>query len=452
MPTCQYQLLEYKCGLNSPPDNDLCILHNPDPEKDKELFEQTLNSELSRQEESDDVEEVDLSGVHFVTRVNWGVPSTGNRQDSFISLLHQRSMALSIPDRAALGGGKQFRKRVTFENAQFHQPPSFDHAEFHQDAAFGGVTFHQGASFESTAFRQNVRFWLAEFHGDNTWGAHFGGAEFSRDASFGSVNFHSRAYFGDAKSHQDAEFLDVEFHQDASFYRVEFRGRAFFSSAEFHRDAMFGAVKFYRNLWFDGVKFNQDASFFVVEMDPFRNVSFRGLTVGARLRFHGVKFPNHDRKGDGWVRFQEVIIQPEAEVIFEDVDLSHTSFLRTDLRSIHFRNVGWAINKERPWFIGRVMRRNALYDQLEMGRIQAKGDSPSPAPITPTPQLVGELYRQLRQNFEQDRQEIEAGDFFIGQMDMRRRVEGQRGSITLGIYRFIALYGESYSRTTLIPS
>ena len=55
-----------------------------------------------------------------------------------------------------------------------------------------------------------------------------------------------------------------------------------------------------------------------------------------------------------------------------------------------------------------------------------------------------------RINFEQDRQEIEAGDFFIGQMDMRRRVEGQRGSITLGIYRFIALYGESYSRTTLL--
>ena len=35
--------------------------------------------------------------------------------------------------------------------------------------------------------------------------------------------------------------------------------------------------------------------------------------------------------------------------------------------------------------------------------------------------LVAEEYRQLRLNYESNRQEAEAGAFYIGQMEMRRR-------------------------------
>ncbi len=61
---------------------------------------------------------------------------------------------------------------------------------------------------------------------------------------------------------------------------------------------------------------------------------------------------------------------------------------------------------------------------------------------------AAELYRQLRVNLEENRQHIEAGDFYVGQMDMRLR-DSSLGGLhrrLLRLYGVAALYGESYWR------
>lgn len=64
--------------------------------------------------------------------------------------------------------------------------------------------------------------------------------------------------------------------------------------------------------------------------------------------------------------------------------------------------------------------------------------------------MVTSLYRQLRLNYEGNRQEAEAGHFYIGQMEMRRRDRSYFWlyRFILEIYRVLGMYGESYVRPT----
>lgn len=62
--------------------------------------------------------------------------------------------------------------------------------------------------------------------------------------------------------------------------------------------------------------------------------------------------------------------------------------------------------------------------------------------------LVADVYRQLRINLEGTRQEIEAADFYIGQMKMRRRDSSYDliYRVLLAVYRIVGMYGQSYWR------
>ncbi len=78
---------------------------------------------------------------------------------------------------------------------------------------------------------------------------------------------------------------------------------------------------------------------------------------------------------------------------------------------------------------------------------------------------VAQLYRRLRRNYESNYRFAEAGEFFIGEMEMRRldvntkfkskRIREiilwfKRNFFLLGIYKHISLYGESYVRPAIL--
>jgi len=277
---------------------------------------------------------------------------------------------------------------VDWSNRLFHQWPHFAGAQFHQRASFMGAQFHQGADFEG-----------AQFHGE---------------ASFRDAQFHQRAYFGDAQFHQHASFWGAQFHQ-----------RAYFGDAQFHQRAYFGDAQFRGEVRFPGTRFSLAAE-----------TDFSGSTVGGHLHFVRADFPKGEDTGR--VLFSDVVMEKDGEVLFEGLDLSRASFLRTDLSRVRFRDVRWATRTERVWAIPWLKApRQVLFDHLEKEE----------------PHLVGELYRQLRLNLEPARQEIEAGDFYIGQMDMRRQdTEHFHWSYRwlLGFYRFVALYGESWQRPLVL--
>ena len=84
-----------------------------------------------------------------------------------------------------------------------------------------------------------------------------------------------------------------------------------------------------------------------------------------------------------------------------------------------------------------------VFDHLRL-KSEDKGDA--------TPRLVADLYRQLRLNLEGSKQEIEAAYFYVGQMDMRLLDPDIPWwhKIPLRVYRWSAMYGESWYRPLAI--
>ncbi|MCJ7498312.1 MAG: hypothetical protein MUO78_09320 [candidate division Zixibacteria bacterium] len=103
--------------------------------------------------------------------------------------------------------------------------------------------------------------------------------------------------------------------------------------------------------------------------------------------------------------------------------MSKSRFLETDLRKVEFVDVDWYKKKGR----------NKIFDEI----MAVPYDYP----------LVSQVYRRLRANYEENLNYAEAGDFHIGEMEMRRK--GEKNIFNKGIiwlYKLISNYGESYRR------
>jgi hypothetical protein len=83
----------------------------------------------------------------------------------------------------------------------------------------------------------------------------------------------------------------------------------------------------------------------------------------------------------------------------------------------------------------------AVWDELEPGKRKNYA-------------LIGKLYRQLKHNYEEQRDPITAGDFHFGEMHMRRLGKPpknrflcflKRNLSFLALYRWISGYGEDYA-------
>lgn len=105
--------------------------------------------------------------------------------------------------------------------------------------------------------------------------------------------------------------------------------------------------------------------------------------------------------------------EPE-KVVFDNVDLSNCRFLNTDLSKIDFRDVRWDNNP----LDRRAVRDewDGQYEWEEKEKKWVRKKDPEP----PDFKRVEQLYCQLRVNYEGKLRYEEAGDFHIGQMEMRR--------------------------------
>ena len=389
----------------------LCILHDPSSDKDRALFLATLKARVER-EEKVQLEEADLATWH----VNLGgvVFPPGFRW-------------------ADVSGGRPLGNGVTFSRATFTGDADFWRARFSAD--FVGAQFSGNANFAAATFSGGVFFQGATFTGN----ADFGGATFAGVTAFGGATFTGNAQFGGA-TFGDTFFQGAHFSGRADFGRARFSAATEFAVAQFTGDANFQGATFTRNATFWGATFSGDADF--------SEATFEKSLLFVRTRFPqatGANPPGASRPGT--VRFNGVTLREPEGVLFQDVDLSRTSFLGTDLRpgtdlrKVRFINVRWAERSEwlRPWPTRRRFR--ILYDD-------PRATGAKHADETRYHQAA-EMYRQLRLNMEESKQEIEAGDFYIGQMDMRRHDTHSPWfyrAVGLWLYWFAALYGENFSR------
>lgn len=214
----------------------------------------------------------------------------------------------------------------------------------------------------------------------------FSDAQFDNIAVFSQTQFNNITVFSKAHFNKRVHFSGAQFNKEAKVYFsfVQFKESAFFNGAQFYK-ATFEDVIFCGAGYFIDTKFlssNEDLNSFenVIPLIPFENV----------ISFENVEF-HHPEK----VRFQ-------------NVDLSNVSFLNTDVSKVEFLDVNW---RKIPLLKLKfhVGSRLSVIDETRIGK-----------DYSTTYGVVAQLYRRLRRNYETNYRFAEAGDFFIGEMEMRR--------------------------------
>lgn len=338
---------------------------------------------------------------------------------------------------------------VDFHFAEFTgKVANFAGASFGKD---GGTNFSliqfsggDGANFSSTRFsgKGQANFSTTNFSGRG--GANFNKAEFTCS---GGANFSLAQLTGKSK----ANFVNAKFAGDGpvNFSRARFSGGsgADFSDAEFHCPA--------------GVSFSGS--------------SFSG---GGRILFSGRTFCHGTP-----VDFQDISFEYPDRVTFSVVDLSRARFLFTDVTRINFIRISWCGRRyNSSLFSGRVKVYDELFQERgrmlryvqRLARVLGIGKLMSgvtrfsrfldrfgtlarsarlsllncvrvwSAPKEEKHWEVYRLYNQLMENYTRNYRYHEAGDFFAGQMEMRRRENFENPLVRVGLwlYRLVSLFGE----------
>jgi uncharacterized protein YjbI with pentapeptide repeats len=386
----------------------LCILHDPDQNKNAERFAQALVERIAGEEADPNIEQINLVGVVFIQRANFT--------------------------------GQAFTKAVNFAEAGFPLGADFSHAHFGGVVAFVDAQFGRNAAFNSAHFGGEAYFRDARFGG----GAYFRDARFGGEAAFRGAKFGGRAYFVDAQFGSRASFWDVQLVGDAYFADAHFDGEANFSDTRFGGDAYFADAHFDGEANFSDTQFGGEAYFEGARFGG--RASFSRAVVKSLLSFVGRQtfLPG---SSDAAAVFHELEPESTHRLRFQDVDLSRVSFRNTDVSQVHFVGCAWA-QKSQPliWPLPLprpTQERLVIYEELHLDQAKEKRED-----VRADFPLVAERYRQLRLNLETSRQEAEAGHFYVGQMEMRRQDPSYSRPYcwALAAYRVLAMFGESYLR------
>jgi uncharacterized protein YjbI with pentapeptide repeats len=272
----------------------------------------------------------------------------------------------------------------------------------------------------------------------------FTGFIFPNEISFSHYLFEKPVFFIGARFNNITIFFDVQFNNRADFHKVQFNNRADFSFAQFNNEVSFSFAQFNNEVYFSFAQFNNEVSFFYTQFNnkAYFSSEFNNKTYFDYSEFRGVvsfinaKLPY---SSEDLISFKSVKFHKPKDVGFQNLDLSNVSFLNTDVTEVEFMDVNWRKN-------GRLV----VADENRIGKDKKV-----------TYGAVAQLYRRLRRNYETNYRFAEAGDFFIGEMEMRRldvntnimneKIRNivlwfKRNFSLLCLYKHLSLYGESYVR------
>jgi uncharacterized protein YjbI with pentapeptide repeats len=477
----QCALLDYQLGLPrcqrpalaDPQAQGFCILHAPWDGKDLSAFQAAIDEIIEKARQGSGV--CNFSHCYFPSNYDcrnlkkafefncyfYEAKFSGNavfeKADFWnADFSNAKFYGEAIFKRANFGGANfvevEFSREANFSGAKFSWYADFTEAKFARDADFQGTEFYINANFSEVKFSGEAKFLEAKFYKDADFrvadfskGANFLKAKFSQVANFVRAKFFGVIGFLSAEFSGEANFQGAEFSEGASFLEAKFSRGAYFLETTFSGDANFGGAKFYGNAYFGGAKF-------------FGKIDFNTAEFRQRADFSEVQTAK-----DATVYFREVSLLKPQQVFFHHVDLSRWSFLDTDLRRIDFDNVAWGTIpsisplRSRRWiqrwerrhlsrrFLLRLLRlrlrltptRTAIFDEIRVSKEKVKKARLA---------KVERLYRHLKQNYESQRDYGRAGDFYYGEMEMKRRQLNPLGQIPFWIYRILSGYGESYPR------
>ncbi|MCZ4099712.1 pentapeptide repeat-containing protein [Streptomyces sp. So13.3] len=400
--------------------------------------------------------------------------------------------------------GTRFMKDAWFDGTRFVEDAAFDMAQFTEDAHFDRAEFSGPAGFRETRFSENAWFSEAEFAVNASFdtacftkGARFLDARFSGEAGFDGVQFSGDAQFDGAQFAGDAQFLATQFTGEAGFDGAQFSGDARFSSARFAAASSFGPVLCARTVNLSGAVFETPVTLEIAarRVDYVRtrweatmtmrlryaavDLSHAVLSAPAAVTAHPAPFAYRAPSGESLLAgaapqatVQSVQGVDAAHLVLTDTDLTkclfsgafHLDQLRLEGRcTLAPAPAGWHLRGIWPY---RWTRRRTLAEEHHWrarnagqpapvagrppsARVWSEGPHHPDPGLTPDPEDVAALYRQLRKAFEDGKNEPGAADFYYGEMEMRRHdrastPRGERG--LLWGYWLLSGYGLRSSR------
>jgi len=261
---------------------------------------------------------------------------------------------------------------------------------------------------------------------------------FHQPANFSLITLAHRPLFDRTVFRDSATFTGARFSHGGIFKNAHFKGNAHFGST-FEGDLLFSDCTFYDDVQFSNCTINGTLSF--SNCIFYKKVSFDNSEITGTLLF------SSNGQSDTFCSdfsFRRVRLGPNSEVRFEMVPLRSATFLWTSLERIMFWSVSWEI--KRTFGLTRISRRRVLADELAIKRGKL-----GPELLEP----LADNYRQLVLASEKRRDFDASEDFHIGEMEVRRLLEGSsyrnrffrtlRNTFNaISIYRVLSCYGSSY--------
>lgn len=380
------------CEVDDPnlTEGDLCILHSTDPYKSRMSFTKALDAHRQREHGASNFGRMVFPDLMDFTQ------NTFNERADF--------------------SWTEFMNGSNFDGATFAKGANFARSKFTEDVNFQRTTFAETAWFNRAVFTGNATFWDSTFSR-----VHFTGTKFEGSAEFCAVQFLGVARFGETEFRGEANFSDSHFADVAFFPHLIFSAPVLFSSVRFGNGVIFNSVIFMKNAEFSNTVFHNECEFAAVDFAE--EAVFTGASFLERTIFSG---GNGNSVFLGETNFEKVISTDEA-LRFVQVDLSRCRFLGADVRKIQFIGVKWSI----------IGDRDGICDELACEPNQWA--------------YVEDIYRQLKQNYENRRDFERAGHFHVGEKEMRLRNTETRVDlrVLLSLYKLLAMYGESYRQPLL---
>lgn len=369
------------------------------------------------------------------------------------------------------------------EYCLFHLPKNDSHQNLVEDfnqkiwtRIAAAIASGEVCNLSGTFFPGNISFFQLS-RGGALPPIKFCNATFLGVADFSKVSFAGDVDFNDATFMGSADFVLAHFLGLASFSRAKFTGETDFTRAEFASLVNFsdGAI-FANKTFFKGTRFLGTACFC---MANFANeVDFFGARFASQADFRSARFKGEaifepagegKKMFEGNVSFSQVNAWPGKtffrEVNFRDIIFS---FLGTDLTNFRFdrcfwpqkktgiiSRLGWETNKIGCFITSEDT--DVFFDEIEADKKYSNmtwGDRLSDRSSWSTKYtMVGDLYRQLKQQAKEKHNEPEASKWHYREKEMFRKCKLTRRYFPLSItnlYWAFSGYGERPFRAGIV--
>lgn len=444
---------------------DRCLAHLPEEQLDKYLRD--LNQAAG----------VDLRG----TRLNLAM--VGRLQSA----------------RTTQFGGADFRHATFIDHVDFRDmvlgPAFFDHATFVKTANFNAAEFGAWVSFQHACFLGHAYFNETKFGA----GAYFGDAKFDGQSTFREASFSQGVQFDHVVFNDVAIFGEASFVKDVDLGDTIFRKDVWFDGATFQAIDHLGPLVA-QSVDLSGASFDVAV---VVEIEAADVVSSRTRFAGGvelRIRYGTVDLSEAffgsastlstsataftmptDDLGSREVEMPEEVTRrwrgrfksPDPRPVLlslRGADVTELALTDVDLRVCRFagahhldklRIEGHSPFPQSPrsrlWTSRQVLFEEQLWRRDDLDDARWAGSIPGalprlrgePGPVGPT--RLASLYRSLRKALEDGKNEAGAGDFYYGEQEARRRIEGvpRAERAILWCYWLISGYGQRASRALI---